>query len=1268
MSLNPKTCSVRANLCKKIEVVRQLFKAFHEKERGHKVRIRTTEEPKEGRKREPEDTLAKTEFEEVEVAKRPAVSSVRKRSTLRWKQDPGTAIGKKEVVSLLDGKVMPVEDLVQHRDFRIARKIIDEVAKAKIIEKLLNEEDNATIRRLFETDLANPSFKEMKLLHRALSKLWEYLMCNLGQFHFEQETLVFLCEREKAKARFLDVLLFCPSTLPDCWGGRHICEVTECESGTLIVPVSTLPGGEVPRSAISETFPSQWSKLVRVVMDENKSKAPIPSEKHDNAMEQRKESFGTKIVRRKSPSSLIKPDHRGEQAKKEKKDVETSLKHSKKIISAKKGDLKDSAGAATEKKIGQKIDVSEKKDSKISAAASIDRKIERRDQKPSKDYDYINTKELEDYLCELGDTEGAENVVKKKENEEKKMIVRDPHCIEAIIETYSMGVKNRADSKKEAQTTLQMGSSHKASTQKVDTEGKDVLLKNLCKTQEEESQMQYKIDHIAKSEQMSAQMKSSNKVSTQKVETWGTDALLKDLCKTQDHEPHEEHRKRCKTDLKLKREQMAAQVESTNKPSAQKVDMGRKDALLTDLCVTQEDGPQKEHRMRHKTHPSPKKEQLAAQEDGPQKGHRMRHKTHPSPKKEQLAAQVKSSHKTSAQKVDMGRKDALLTDLCVTQEDGPQKEHRMRHKTHPSPEKEQSAVQVKSSHKTSAQKVDMGRKDALLTDLCVTQEDGPQKEHRMRHKTHPSPEKEQLAAQVKSSHKTSAQKVDMGRKDALLTDLCVTQEDGPQKEHRMRHKTHPSPEKEQLAAQVKSSHKTSAQKVVTKEKHVLLKELCKTQEDEGLRLSTTQKIRKSQEDSKLFFGKHVKEPRQEQQGGTFGMMKGKEAEVSGNSMEKTKSKEKHRHKEGEAHEGGERDVRSPETLGGKRTKKGGSLELKKHEEKHSLPQINREAYGRNIEDKKETSKGNDQYKKEKHLERKDEVKVAAVKKESEGAATLKNEEKTEQKVKERKNEEESKTTDTLLKIVGSVTAMLREMLVPTKRDQGKVETDPEISLQKTQTDDERFIQSVDQKGQDRKDLECRPYAMELANTQEEITDSNQDKKPAKGTKAKESNKRQVIDFLKKDVEGKNTTQASPGSGNQIKIKNMKSKERGNEQSGRTTRNRSRGKQTDAAEKTRDMKGTGRKEEVIAEVKQQSENVPNETLKADIMQRIRKSKDSMRKIHSKKEDDNKKLTKERKVDSKGPAATSGRDSRSRKKSIPNSTITDKTLKVLPYCNF
>ncbi|ETN75825.1 hypothetical protein NECAME_12104 [Necator americanus] len=866
MSLNPKTCSVRANLCKKIEVVRQLFKAFHEKERGHKVRIRTTEEPKEGRKREPEDTLAKTEFEEVEVAKRPAVSSVRKRSTLRWKQDPGTAIGKKEVVSLLDGKVMPVEDLVQHREFRIARKIIDEVAKAKIIEKLLNEEDNATIRRLFETDLANPSFK-------------------------------------------------------------------------------------------------------------------------------RKESFGTKIVRRKSPSSLIKPDHRGEQAKKEKKDVETSLKHSKKIISAKKGDLKDSAGAATEKKIGQKIDVSEKKDSKISAAASIDRKIERRDQKPSKDYDYINTKELEDYLCELGDTEGAENVVKKKENEEKKMIVRDPHCIEAIIETYSMGVKNRADSKKEAQTTLQMGSSHKASTQKVDTEGKDVLLKNLCKTQEEESQMQYKIDHIAKSEQMSAQMKSSNKVSTQKVETWGTDALLKDLCKTQDHEPHEEHRKRCKTDLKLKREQMAAQVESTNKPSAQK-------------------------------------------------------------------------------------------------------------------------------------------------------------------------------------------------------------------------------------------------------------------EDEGLRLSTTQKIRKSQEDSKLFFGKHVKEPRQEQQGGTFGMMKGKEAEVSGNSMEKTKSKEKHRHKEGEAHEGGERDVRSPETLGGKRTKKGGSLELKKHEEKHSLPQINREAYGRNIEDKKETSKGNDQYKKEKHLERKDEVKVAAVKKESEGAATLKNEEKTEQKVKERKNEEESKTTDTLLKIVGSVTAMLREMLVPTKRDQGKVETDPEISLQKTQTDDERFIQSVDQKGQDRKDLECRPYAMELANTQEEITDSNQDKKPAKGTKAKESNKRQVIDFLKKDVEGKNTTQASPGSGKQIKIKNMKSKERGNEQSGRTTRNRSRGKQTDAAEKTRDMKGTGRKEEVIAEVKQQSENVPNETLKADIMQRIRKSKDSMRKIHSKKEDDNKKLTKERKVDSKGPAATSGRDSRSRKKSIPN----------------
>ncbi|VDK52675.1 unnamed protein product [Cylicostephanus goldi] len=66
-----------------------------------------------------------------------------------------------------------------------------------MLEKILNEEDTAVIRRLFEEGLTKPSYKEIKLFHRAMNKLWEEVMCNIGQFHFEHEAHVLLCEREK---------------------------------------------------------------------------------------------------------------------------------------------------------------------------------------------------------------------------------------------------------------------------------------------------------------------------------------------------------------------------------------------------------------------------------------------------------------------------------------------------------------------------------------------------------------------------------------------------------------------------------------------------------------------------------------------------------------------------------------------------------------------------------------------------------------------------------------------------------------------------------------------------------------------------------------------------------------------------------------------------------------------------------------------------------------------------------------------------------------
>ncbi|CAJ0606182.1 unnamed protein product [Cylicocyclus nassatus] len=278
MPLKSKTISVRANLCRRIEVLRKLFKTFHEKERS--FRTKASEEAAPKKKKRGSDSLAKTEFEEVQVVRRPARSAGRRKSALHWKQEhkmesPSARRGgmtpkkedkmtiKEETKVAGDVKDLSVEDVVQSKDFWIALKILDEVSKVKMLEKLLNEEDTAVVRRLFEENLAKPSYKEIKLFHRAMNKLWEEVMCNLGQFHFEHEAHVLLCEREKAKSRFLDVMLICPSTLPQSWGGQHICHLTESEAGSLLVPVMAVDEIALLHPTLSERTEENKEQMVK---------------------------------------------------------------------------------------------------------------------------------------------------------------------------------------------------------------------------------------------------------------------------------------------------------------------------------------------------------------------------------------------------------------------------------------------------------------------------------------------------------------------------------------------------------------------------------------------------------------------------------------------------------------------------------------------------------------------------------------------------------------------------------------------------------------------------------------------------------------------------------------------------------------------------------------------------------------------------------------------------------------------------------------------
>ncbi|KJH49724.1 hypothetical protein DICVIV_04145 [Dictyocaulus viviparus] len=233
----------KADLLKRIENLRQLFKSFHHREREENEKL--DDDALNKKRQQKNDYLNRTEFEEVEVRKRPAISINRKKTTLRWKKSKSRSESKKNESDV----ELSLMDIYNHRDFRNARKMMSEVKKRKIIDRLLNAQESEVVRKLFETDMAQITNVEIKMLHRAFNNLWEELMCNITDFQFERESIVFLCEREKVKARFLDVMLLYPHFIPDTWGGRHFCELVHSMDGAINVHHNEIFPSPITQSA-----------------------------------------------------------------------------------------------------------------------------------------------------------------------------------------------------------------------------------------------------------------------------------------------------------------------------------------------------------------------------------------------------------------------------------------------------------------------------------------------------------------------------------------------------------------------------------------------------------------------------------------------------------------------------------------------------------------------------------------------------------------------------------------------------------------------------------------------------------------------------------------------------------------------------------------------------------------------------------------------------------------------------------------------------------
>ncbi|KAJ1354616.1 hypothetical protein KIN20_011606 [Parelaphostrongylus tenuis] len=116
---------------------------------------------------------------------------------------------------------------INENDLICAIRVMRKVKKTQMLENILDKYETKIVRYFFEKEMSSPSHHVMRLLHKALDMCWEKIMDDCNQFHFSNDILLLLSEKEKAKACLFDVMLVYPDFIPVSWAGPHIVEISE---------------------------------------------------------------------------------------------------------------------------------------------------------------------------------------------------------------------------------------------------------------------------------------------------------------------------------------------------------------------------------------------------------------------------------------------------------------------------------------------------------------------------------------------------------------------------------------------------------------------------------------------------------------------------------------------------------------------------------------------------------------------------------------------------------------------------------------------------------------------------------------------------------------------------------------------------------------------------------------------------------------------------------------------------------------------------------
>ncbi|VDL70163.1 unnamed protein product [Nippostrongylus brasiliensis] len=226
-----------ADITKRIEALRTLFQAFHKKERQEMQQEEQNREEIASKKRpsRKDDFLEKTVFEDVDVKKRPASAVSRRRkskSSVRWKSQvkPGKQEEKPKKAEQMD-------------------LVMAEIKTSGFMEHILDSNDTEVVRKLFESGLVQPSPNDVKLLHKAFDKLWEELISSPTKYNFDQEMVVFICEREKS--------------VPSPWT-KHMKHVIDDEAGH---------DRHEPESGVRSATPTPSAAVVALDEEDEEAKA-----------------------------------------------------------------------------------------------------------------------------------------------------------------------------------------------------------------------------------------------------------------------------------------------------------------------------------------------------------------------------------------------------------------------------------------------------------------------------------------------------------------------------------------------------------------------------------------------------------------------------------------------------------------------------------------------------------------------------------------------------------------------------------------------------------------------------------------------------------------------------------------------------------------------------------------------------------------------------------------------------------------------------------